>query len=103
MQAKEKKTRGAFLMLKMALFVLAGIALIMLAVWQADIAEKRERLDGLSAQIAVQDTVNEQLRQEIAALGSEEGLAKYAERKAREELDYAKPNERVFVDVGGGE
>ena len=103
MQAKEKKTRGAFLMLKMTLFVLAGIALIMLAVWQVDIAEKRERLDGLNTQIAVQDTVNEQLRQEIAALGSEEGLAKYAERKAREELDYAKPNERVFVDVGGGE
>ena len=29
-------------------------------------------------------------------------MAEYAERKARSELDYAKPGERVFVDVGGG-
>ena len=103
MQEKEKKGRGAFLLLKMALFVLAAVALVVLAVWQADISEKREKLDGLNTQIAAQETLNEQLRQEIAALDSEEGLAKYAERKAREELDYAKPDERVFVDVGGGE
>ena len=35
------------------------------------------------------------------SLEDEDGLAEYAERKARAEMDYAKPEERVFVDVGG--
>ena len=46
-----------------------------------------------------QTAKNEDLQ---ASLDNDEGVREYAERRARS-LGYARPNERVYVDVGGGE
>ncbi len=101
-EGKEKKSKG-FLPLKLALLLLAGAGLVLLVSWQFRIAEKREQLSALQAQITQQDARNEEIKETVGSLENEEGLKGYAEKKAREELDYAKPGERVFVDVGGGD
>jgi hypothetical protein len=39
---------------------------------------------------------------EAASFASDEnGLGAYAEHRARVDLDYAKPGEKVFIDMGG--
>ncbi len=101
-EIKTEKYRG-FLPLRIALFVLAGAALVLLVSWQIKITEKRTELEQLQTQIAVQDARNEEVRKTVNSLENLDGLKEYAEKKAREDLDYAKPGERIFVDVGGGD
>lgn len=101
-QIKTERYRG-FLPLRIALFAVAAAALVTLVFWQMRIADKRAELDDLKAQIEVQNTRNEEIRKTVDSLENEEGLEEYAEQKARTDLDYAKPGEHIFVDVGGGE
>ncbi len=101
-EIKTEKYRG-FLPLRIALFVLAGAALVLLISWQIKITEKRTELEQLNAQIAVQDTRNEEIRKTVNSLENSDGLKEYAEKKARQDLDYAMPGERIFIDVGGGD
>lgn len=99
---KTKKSRG-FLPLKLAMFVVAGAAMVTLVFWQVKIVDKRTELADLQAKIAAQDTKNEEIRNTVKSLENDDGLKNYAEKKAREDLDYAKPGERIFVDVGGSD
>ncbi len=92
------KRRGGFLV-KLAIFCLAAVVLLSLVERQIQIAEKREELAQLEAQLQAQTAKNQEL-QEVLDNG---GMEEYAEKRARRDLDYAKPNERVFVDVGGGD
>lgn len=101
MREKETKKSGNFVLLKLALFFVAGAALVTLVFWQVKIADKRAELADLQAKIVAQDTKNEEIRNTVSSLENSDGLKEYAEKKAREDLDYAKPGERVFVDVGG--
>lgn len=103
MQEIKKEKHKGFLPLKIALFLLAGAAMVLLISWQLRIAEKREELSLLQAQILQQEARNEEIKKTVDSLENEEGLKSYAEQKAREDLDYARPEERVFVDVGGGD
>lgn len=93
-KAPKRKLRGS-LLIKIAVLCLTAIALISLMQRQIQIAEKREQLEQLQAQLAMQEMKNSELS---SALKDEEGLRQYAEKRAREELDYVKPNERVFID-----
>lgn len=97
-KAKDSKVKGSFL-LKAAVFCLAAVALVSLVERQIRIAEKQAQLAQLEAQLEEQTAKNEDLQ---AALDNGEGVREYAERRARS-LGYARPNERVYVDVGGGE
>lgn len=95
---KKKKNRGGFL-LKLAVFCLALVVLLSLVERQIQIAEKQEQLAELRTQLEAQNTKNLDLQ---ASQDKDEGVREYAERRARS-LGYARPNERVYVDVGGGE
>ena len=88
------------LLLRFAVIVLAVFVVVSLIAQQRQIAEKREDLQTLQAQLATQNVKNEELQE---SLKDEEGLRDYAEKKAREELNYAKPGERVFVDAGAND
>lgn len=101
-EIKTEKYRG-FLPLRVALFLLAGAALVLLLSWQMRIAEKRAELETLQTEIVNQNARNEEIRKTVDALENDEGLQEYAKRRAREDLDYARPGERIFVDVGGGD
>ena len=99
---QEKKTgryKGSFL-LKFAVFCLALFVAFTLVSRQFEIAEKRRELKALQEEIAQQTIRNGELAD---SLEDSSGLEEYAEKKARRDLDYAKPGERIFVDVGGGE
>lgn len=97
-ELKIEKYKGS-LFLKFAVLCFAGFILVSLVGQQLQIGEKREELASLQEQLSTQTARNEEIQN---SLENNSGVAEYAERKARSELDYAKPGERVFVDVGGG-
>ncbi len=101
-EIKTEKYKG-FLPLRLALFVVAAAALVTLVFWQLKIADKKTELESLQTQIAAQDLKNAEIKEAVGSLEDEDGLERYAEEEARKDLDYAKPGERVFVDVGGGD
>lgn len=94
--APKKKIPGG-LLLKLAVFCLTAVVVLSLVERQVQISEKQEQLHQLQVQLEQQNLQNEELR---AAMNDEEGLRRYAEKRAREELDYVRPNERVFMDGG---
>lgn len=62
---------------------------------QADVDSMEETLAGVTAQVEHQRLVNKDL--ELTLRDDEEFL----ERAAREKLDFAHPEERVFIDASG--
>ena len=95
-QVKSKKNfRG--LMLKL---VLAAIALYLVASFvggQIQLSAKQRELNELTAKVEMQAQEN----RELERMMEEDDDAAYIERMAREKLGYAKPHERVFVDLTG--
>lgn len=60
------------------------------------ISAKAQQLNTLQEQLAEQLAVNDELNRQL-----EEGEESLIEQTARDELGYARPNERVFVDMSG--
>ena len=96
---KTKRYRGG-LLLRFAVICLAAVILLSLIERQIQLAEKKDRLEVLQGQLADQNQKNQELRN---SLENDEGMKEYAEKRARRDIDYAKPNERVYIDVGGGD
>ena len=84
---KRKKQRGS-LLLKLAIFAFAAYIVFALVNQQVQINEKSQELADLQEQVETQKIKNEETKE-------------YIERVAREDLDYAKPGERVFVNIAG--
>ncbi len=95
---KKKKIKGSML-LRFSILCLIVYVMAALINQQIQINQKRSELDSLNNQIQVQEVENEELRHTIDA-NAEDG-SEYAERVAREELDYAKNGERVFIIISG--
>ena len=97
-ELKIDKYKGSFL-LKFAVLCFGVFILVSLVGQQFQIMEKRQELEDLQQQLSTQNARNEEIQNSLENSG---GMDEYAERKARSELEYAKPGERVFIDVGGG-
>ena len=97
-ELKIDKYKGSFL-LKFAVLCFAVFILVSLVGQQFQIMDKRQQLEDLQQQLSTQNARNGEIQNSLENSG---GMAEYAERKARSELDYAKPGERVFIDMGGG-
>lgn len=97
-ELKIDKYKGSFL-LKFAVLCFAVFILVSLVGQQFQIMDKRQQLEDLQQQLSTQNARNEEIQNSLENSG---GMDEYAERKARSELEYAKPGERVFIDVGGG-
>lgn len=95
---KARKRNWGGVLLKFSLLCLTLVVLVSLIGRQVQIQEKQNRLAQLEEQLDAQNQKNQELKD---SLEKEDGLAEYAERRAREDLDFAKPNEKVFVDMGG--
>lgn len=64
---------------------------------QMQVAERQKELERVKTQVAVQEEANEQLRRMM-----EDGdTDAYVERIAREQLGFARPDEKVYVDISG--
>ena len=97
-ELKIDKYKGSFL-LKFAVLCFAVFILVSLVGQQFQIMEKRQELEDLQQQLSTQNARNEEIQNSLENSG---GMDEYAERKARSELEYAKPGDWVFIDVGGG-
>lgn len=95
----KRKKRGLTGLLLRAAAVCLGVYLIVgIVVNQVSISSKEQALDSVRQRLAQQQAENEELSRVLEG-GSEEEIV---ERVARDRLGYARPDERVFVDVNGG-
>ena len=91
---KRKVKRSTLLRISLAAFLVYVVATLISL--QVQINEQREELEDIQQQIMIKEITNENMD---AAL--ESGDEAYIEQVAREELDYAKPGERIFINVSG--
>ena len=98
MTKMEKKKGGlSSLLLRLGLLALAAYLVTGMVLNQVEIAAKRQQLDAVQQQLDAQLTQNDELSRVLQS-GTDEEIV---ERVARDQLGYAKPNERVFVDMTG--
>ena len=94
----EKKKGGvSSLMLRLGLVALAAYLVVGMVFNQVEIAAKRQQLEAVEQQLEAQQAQNDELSRVLQS-GTDEEIV---ERVARDQLGYAKPNERVFVDMTG--
>ena len=85
------------LILRVGVVLVGGYLVIGMIFNQMEISAKRQQLDTVQQQLAAQQAKNDEVTR-ILESGNDEEII---ERVARDKLGYAKPNERVFVDVTG--
>ena len=83
--------------LRAGLVLIGGYLVAGLVFNQVDIAAKQKELQDLENQLEQQRQQNDELERVLES-GSDQEII---ERVARDKLGYAKPNERVFIDVTG--
>ena len=94
---KRKKHFLSGLMLRAAAVCVGVYLIVGIVVNQVSINSKQQALDSVQQQLETQQAENEELERVLTS-GSEEEIV---ERVARDRLGYARPDERVFVDVSG--
>ena len=82
-------------LLKFACFFLSILFVVYFVKTRLDIVEMQEQLMAMEEQVELQ-----RLKNKDAELSLRED-EKTLERTAREKLDYAHPDERIFVDISG--
>ena len=99
MKEKRRRKKVKFSRVFSWLFVvcLLGSLLFSFIQNQVEIASKRQELEALQEQLALQLAENTELSR-LLEDGTEQEII---ERIARDRLGYAKPGERVFVDTSG--
>ncbi len=93
---KEKKSLTSWV-LRLSVLAAAAYLLVSLVSGQMQVAEKQRELDTVSEKVEEQTIKNAEL-QRLMDSGDEDA---YVERIAREKMGYARPDERVFVDISG--
>ena len=96
---KDKKQKTSVTKLALRLSVIAAAVYLFVAFigGQMQVTEKQRELDVLTAKVEEQSLKNAELER-LMASGDEDA---YVERVARERMGYARPDERVFVDISG--
>lgn len=96
-EIKTKKYKGSFL-LRLAVMCFAAFLIFTLFSQRIAIGDKKNQLETLQDDLKVQQIINAELQY---SLDSEVNIADYAEKAARQEFGYAKPQEKIFINVGG--
>ena len=68
---------------------------------RSQIRERKAELEELKEQITVQEIKNEDIQKLYNSTGTDSDFSALAEQIARDDLDYIKEGERVFVNVAG--
>ncbi len=93
-----KKYKGS-VVLKVAICSLFVFVAGVIISQNFEISAMQSELNYINDEIVRQEKINEEIQYSVLT-GQTEGQV-YVERYARSELDYAKPNEKVFVNIGG--
>lgn len=97
-QNKQKKKKKSFL-LYIALIAFSVYAVVTLVNQQLQINQKESELDELENSIVVQEVKNKEISKVYNS--DDKDNAKYIEKFAREEFDYANKDERIFINIAG--
>ena len=92
-------SRMAIVLLALVGLAFVVYALITLSGINSQIRERLEQLNSIMDEITVQEIKNDAMSKTYNLTDSERSA--YMERLARDELDYVKEGERVFVNVAG--
>ncbi len=92
-------SRPAFVLLSLAVVAFLIYSMISIIGIQAQIRERRAELDELQEQITVQEIKNDEMQKLYDSTGSD--FSALVEQIARDDLDYIREGERVFVNVTG--
>ena len=91
-RASRRKVPGIVKIAMLAFLIYAAFTIVSL---RSQIADKQAELDSLSLRVQEYQETNAALQQEMQSGLSEEDISELA----RNELSYAEPGERVFVDT----
>lgn len=95
---KKQKNKGlTSLLMKLGISMLGLYLVISLITVQVDIVSKRHELAERQETLQEKIAQNTELRRTLENSSTEETI----ERLARDKLGYARPDERVFVDMSG--
>lgn len=94
-EKKENKRSSVDALIRVLTVLLFAVLVAFFVKTQADIEQMEAQLGELDEQVVQQQLANKDL--ELSLRDDQE----YLERAAREKLDYAHPEERVFVDASG--
>ena len=94
-QTKRKKKKLSNIAVKLAAVLASAYLVVSFVSGQLQVAAKRHEYEQLTQKLEAQKLQNQELQQ-LMDSGDEDA---YIERVAREKLGYARPNERVFVDI----
>ncbi len=94
MEKKERERRPISVILVIGVIAFAGILTISQIKLQKDVKRLTAVAEDYSRQISAYDEENSNLHRIL----QNENASDYIEQYAREELDYIKPNERVYAD-----
>lgn len=94
---KPSKKRRAIFGICFGLF--AVYAVVTLISQQIQISQKQDELSQLEDKILIQEVKNGEV-EDVYNSGDEEN-EEYIKKIARQELDYAEPDERIFINIAG--
>lgn len=98
---EKKKQRGpVYFLASVAILLFAGFAVFAVVRDQISIRENMQKYNELVAQT---NEINENNEQITAYLEDEEKLKEYIENMARDKLDYANPDERIYYVIPAGQ
>lgn len=96
-KSAKKQSSISRLLLRGGVLVVAGYLVVGLVSNQMQIQEKQQELLAAQEKLAVQQQQNDELSRVLES-GTD---LEIIERVARDQYGYAKPNERIFVDITG--
>jgi Septum formation initiator len=99
MKVITKKKNRKNIVLKVAVLTFVVYIVFTLVNQQVEINSKQKQVDSVKQQIALQEMKNQEMKQVLDS--GEQGNNDYIERVARQDLDYANPDERVFINIAG--
>ncbi len=95
---KGRKRKNSFL-LKIVLLIFVGYVIFTFVNQQMQINQKKVEYEQKVQEVAVQNIKNEEMSKVVNSTDKES--QEYIEKIARENLDFAKEGERVFVNISG--
>ena len=98
-ESKKPLLNLRYIVLCVVVLVFVIYSVVTLIDLYSQIGEKKGELEALNDEIAIQEIKNEEMNDLYNS--SDEEFSKYVEEIAREELDYIREGERVFVNISG--
>ena len=98
-EGRGRTSRLIILLVAVAAFAFILYSVVTIIGIRSQIRERRQELADIQGQITVQEIKNEEMDKTYRL--SDEERSDYIEQIARDDLDYVKDGERVFVNVAG--